>query len=337
MIEVLSNGALNLIQDQGRTEYLALGVSIGGAMDSRALVMANWMLGNDGEAAGIEISIFPFRVQFHRSSWFACTGATTTVKIGERRWPSWWAARAQPGEVLTVAAPSQGSRAYLAFSGGLDVPVILGSRSTDLKSRFGGYKGRGLAKGDRIGLCRSEGTLGDRAAFGIASKTRIAFSTQLESGTAEIRVIAGAEFIRFTNESAKAFQTTDYRLTPDCNRQGFRLDGMGLKTRHPVELLSHGIVPGTVQVPPSGQPIIQMTEANTCGGYPKIATVIEADLWRVAQLRPGQRIRFRLVDHNAACHALSEQADEQERIRRGLAVMVNSSINALSGTPKAFT
>lgn len=331
MIEILSNGALNLVQDLGRPQHLGIGVSAGGAMDAPALAMANWMVGNDEGAAGIEVSIFPFRIRFQRDTRFACTGAATTMTLPHRSLPSWWTAQAHAGDVLVLAAPARGARAYLAFEGGVDVPVVLGSRATDLKTGFGGYHGRGLRKGDRLAL--GEGAAPPAAgasAFGVLSESRVRFARELASGTATIRAIAAAEHDAFTREAAAAFVQEEYRLTPDCNRQGYRLEGPALKTRRPLELLSHGLVPGTVQVPPSGQPIIQLAEANTCGGYPKIATVIDADLWRLAQLRPGQAIRFRLVDHEEGVAALRELLDEQARIRQGLQARAGLRPNALA-------
>jgi biotin-dependent carboxylase-like uncharacterized protein len=322
VIEVLSNGALNLVQDLGRSGHIALGVSGSGAMDLPALSMANWMVGNDASAAALEISIFPFRIRFEKAAHFACTGAFTSMALKERRWPSWWSAAAEAGDVLTIPPPSQGSRAYLAFAGGIDVPLVLGSRSTDLKGAFGGWQGRGLRKGDGLAFL---GAGGDRAhpshAFGVAPESRLRFAAELDRGVVTIRVLAAAEYGHFDEPARQAFEQTDYRLTPDCNRQGYRLEGAALKTSQPLELLSHGLVPGTVQVPPSGQPIVQMAEANTCGGYPKIANVIQADLWRLAQLRPGQRIRFERVDHAAAVAALREQEREHTRIRQGLALV----------------
>lgn len=321
MIEVLSNGGLNLVQDLGRPGHLAIGVCGAGAMDAPALSMANWMVGNDAAAAGIEISIFPFRIRFHQPLRFSCTGAITTLEMRARKLPSWWAASADAGEVLTIAAPERGARAYLAIAGGIDVPRVLGSCATDLKSCFGGLEGRGLRKGDRLAL--GEGGHCDAidvTPFGVGPASRFEFFGQVAAGAATIRVLASAEYPHFTADATRAFQQSEYRLTPDCNRQGFRLDGHALSTRKPLELLSHGIVPGTVQVPPSGQPIVQMAEANTCGGYPKIANVIEPDLWRLAQLRPGQRIRFELVEHEAAVAAIRDQEREQTRIRHGLAL-----------------
>ncbi len=320
MIEVLSNGALNVVEDLGRPQYLAYGVSSGGAMDTPALAMANWMVGNEEGAAGIEVGIFPFRIRFQQATRFACTGADTTCSLPQRSLPSWWAADAAGGDVLTIAAPAHGARVYLALAGGVDVPVVLGSRATDLKSGFGGHVGRGLRKGDRLALGDTAATRA-ASAFGVAPHWHRQFAGELATGTVKIRVIAGAEYGEFTEQARAAFEASDYRLTPDCNRQGYRLQGAALKTARPLELLSHGLVPGTIQVPPSGQPIIQLAEANTCGGYPKVATVIEADLWRLGQLRPGHRIRFACVDHAAAVAALRELSGEQAHIRQGLAMV----------------
>lgn len=319
MIEVQSGGALNLVQDLGRPGHLPIGVSGSGAMDSPALALANWMVGNPASAAGIEIAIFPFRVRFGRTAVFAVTGATAELRLDGRRLSSWWSARAQAGEVLTIAPPELGSRVYLGLRGGIEVPLVLGSRSTDLKSGFGGFQGRGLRKGDRLAFGGAPSYDG-AANFGIAPPSRIRFGEELASGTVTVRALAGAEIEHFTEEAVRALQVAEYKLTADCNRQGYRLDGVALQTRRPVELLSHGLVPGTVQVPPSGQPIIQLAEANTCGGYPKIANVIEPDLWRLAQLRPGQRVRFALVDHPAALGAMRELDAEQARIRHAVSV-----------------
>lgn len=322
MIEVLSNGGLNLVQDAGRAAHTGLGVSGAGAMDAPALAMANWMVGNADASAGIEISMFPFRVKFQQPTRFACAGAVTALEFRDRTLPSWWAACASAGDVLKIAAPTIGARVYLALAGGIDVPMVLGSRSTDLKSGFGGLEGRGLRKGDCLVLGPSGSQMEEGSpSLGIAPESRLRFAQELERGAVRIRVLAAAEHEAFDAAALQAFEHTEFQLTPDCNRQGYRLEGAPLKTRRPLELLSHGLVPGTVQVPPSGQPIVQMAEANTCGGYPKIANVIEADLWRLAQLRPGQRIRFERVDREAAVEALREQRREQDRIRHGLSLV----------------
>lgn len=320
MIEVLSNGALNVVQDAGRIGHLELGVSRSGAMDQPALQIANLLVGNDEKAAGLEISIFPFRIKVLQDTWFACTGASTTVTLQQRSYPSWWVAPVRAGEVLTVAPPQAGSRVVLAFRGGIDVAPVLGSRSTDLKSGFGGLEGRGLRKGDCLQRDRAERPAVLRS-LGVAPKDRRSFLDELSSDVAKVRVVAAAEYDAFSDEARLAFGSTEYRLTPDCNRQGYRLEGAFLKTTRPLELLSHAVVPGVVQVPPAGQPIVQMAEANTLGGYPKIATVIECDLWRLAQLRPGQRIRFELVSHAAGVAALGDHLAGLERLRQSLSLV----------------
>lgn len=322
MIEVLSNGALNLVQDLGRREFLNIGVSSGGAMDPQALQLANAMVGNQPTDAGIEVSIFPFRVKFFQNTYFACTGSIGTLKLNDRQHAGWWTAFAQAGDVLSIAPPVHGARAYLAFAGGIEVPLVLGSRSTDLKSGFGGHLGRGLRKGDILNLRRHNQTPKRRlASYGIAQPSRIEFLRNSSTAPATIRVIANAEFDDFTKESIKLFETSGYRLTPDCNRQGFRLEGAVLKRVRSQDLLSHGIVPGTIQVPPSGQPIIQMAEANTCGGYPKIGTVIEPDLWRVAQSRPGQSLKFTFVDFDQGLEVAQKIQDEMQSLQNSISLM----------------
>ena len=322
MIEVLSNGALKLVQDLGRREFLNIGVSSGGAMDPQALQLANAMVGNQPTDAGIEISIFPFRVKFLQNTCFSCTGSIGTLKLNDRQHAGWWTAFAQAGDVLSIAPPVHGARAYLAFAGGIEVPLVLGSRSTDLKSGFGGHLGRGLRKGDILNLRRHNQTPKRRlASYGIAQPSRIEFLRNSSTAPATIRVIANAEFDDFTKESIKLFETSGYRLTPDCNRQGFRLEGAVLKRVRSQDLLSHGIVPGTIQVPPSGQPIIQMAEANTCGGYPKIGTVIEPDLWRVAQSRPGQSLKFTFVDFDQGLEVAQKIQDEMQSLQNSISLM----------------
>jgi allophanate hydrolase subunit 2 len=141
------------------------------------------------------------------------------------------------------------------------------------------------------------------------------------SGVVTVRALPSSEYSEFTKSAHTDFEQTEFKITPDCNRQGYRLEGAALKTKRKLELLSHGVVPGTVQVPPSGQPIVQMAEANTLGGYPKIATVIGADLWRLAQMRAGQTVRFNIVDNVTAVNALRENLTEQNNLQMELAAV----------------
>ncbi|MCF6121779.1 MULTISPECIES: biotin-dependent carboxyltransferase family protein [Mesorhizobium] len=302
MIEILTTGLPNTVQDLGRPGHLALGVSHGGAMDKQALAIANLMLGNDPSAAGIEVTLHPFRLRAHIDTAVAITGADCAVSIGDRPCPPWWAMTIRAGETLVLEAPRAGARSYIAFAGGIDLPPVMGSRATDVKGGFGGFAGRGLSRGDRLALKPAQCRL-PAGGIGAALEERRGAADALASAI-ELRVLPAAEFDAFTPEAQAAFTGSEWRITDDANRMGYRLAGETLSLLSPLELLSHGIVPGTVQVPPSGQPIIQLADANTCGGYPKIATVIEADLWRLAQAPVGARLRFSAVSIKASTEAL---------------------------------
>lgn len=324
MIEVLSSGAANLIQDLGRRGYLDNGLSRGGAMDSLALSVANAMVGNDAREAGIEVSMFPFKIRSTEDIDFAVAGADCVVRVEDEIVAPWWGRAAKAGQTIVIERPRRGARAYLAVGGGIDVEMIMGSRSTDLKANFGGVQGRGLKRGDQLGACEPYGKPRRQAAgLGVVPRDLPAFWQALSAGEVTVRVLEGAEYALFDSSARTAFAQSAYEITADANRVGYRLSGAPLGLAAPVELLSHGIVPGTVQVPPSGQPIIQLAEANTCGGYPKIATVIEADLWKLAQAPVGCRIRFESVDIDTAVCALQEQAEELGRIRSALALMAH--------------
>ncbi|MFP3994682.1 biotin-dependent carboxyltransferase family protein [Pseudomonas capeferrum] len=317
MIEVLSSGALNLVQDLGRSGCMAMGISRSGAMDSPALMIANWLVGNDQNAAGLEVNIFPFRFKAERKLLVSCTGAHCAVRVDGQAVPSWTCLEIRAGQQVDVERPSQGVRAYLAFSGGIDTPVQLGSRATDLKAGFGGHGGRGLNRGDRLPLLPQSFASAGRA---IAPLERVHHAEALRRQQVTVRALAAAQAEEFSSTSLDAFYSTPYAVTPQANRVGYRLQGHSLLTLQPIELLSHGIAPGTVQVPPAGQPIVQLAEANTCGGYPKIATVLECDLWRLAQAGVGCSIHFKPVSMAEGIEALSQHRAALANIQRHLGV-----------------
>lgn len=306
MIEILTGSSLNTVQDFGRRHAMAMGVAQGGAMDRLALSHGNLLLGNPVDAAGIEIVFFPFRVRFHVETSFAVTGADCPVTLDDLQLPRDWAITARPGQTLTIRAPRQGARAYLTVRGGLDVPAVLGARSTDLKGGFGGLEGRALQKGDRLACMTATSIRLPAAGYGLSR----ACPLPPAEGT-QVRVLPAAEHEVFTPESLKIFQTAAWTLTPSANRMGYRLEGQDrLALTRKLSLFSHGILPGTVQVPPAGQPIIQMMDANTCGGYPKIATVIEPDLRLLSQTTVGARVHFREITRDDAVQAIREDASE---------------------------
>ena len=315
MIEVLSSSALATVQDQGREGYLRYGVGTAGAMDRLALAVGNLLLGNPDDAAGIEIPMFPFRIRFLEDLAFAITGADCAARLGERPVLPWWTMQARQGDVLTIGVPTSGTRCYLSLAGGVDVPVVLGSRSTQLRGQFGGCNGRQLKKGDVLKAAKSGGrALAQDPAYAAGFGTvppEYSLPAPLsvpaaEAGDTVVRVLPAAEYDCYQPASLEAFWCDGWKVTPQSDRYGYRLAGPALVPTHTVEKRSHGIVPGVIQVPHSGQPIIQLRDAQPSGGYPKIGTVIEADLWRLAQARIGTRIRFVQTTYTEAVAATDE-------------------------------
>lgn len=314
MIEILSSSALNSVQDRGRRGFLSSGVSRSGAMDVVALDAANALLGNDQNAAAIEVAAFPFRLRFVTGTTVAITGAVAEARLAGRRLSPWWGVEARADDELVIDPPTTGARVYVALGGGIDVPLLLRGRATDLKSGYGGHEGRGLKRGDRLSLgAVPSGRLLDGGFGALPPPDR-------SDPARSVRVLPAAEWSDFSDEARQLFVSVAWRVTAEADRQGCRFDGPELMRERRRELLSHGIVPGTVQVPPSGRPIVQLAEANTCGGYPKIATVIEADLWRLGQAMPGDAFQFVVVGRNEALVALRETAVWLDGIRSSAAL-----------------
>ncbi|MFS7194224.1 5-oxoprolinase subunit PxpC [Rahnella inusitata] len=306
MLKVLRAGMFTTVQDLGRNGYRQQGVSHSGALDAPALRIANLLAGNDENAAGLEITLGQFSAEFHREGWMALTGAGCHAQLdGKDVWTGWRYA-VKPGQVLTMKTPTRGMRSYLAISGGIDVPEVMGSRSTDLKAKFGGYNGRPLQDGDV--LPTGDSFHMPKSAGGIK---------QLLFGN-RIRAIPGPEYQEFSAEARDAFWRASWQLSPQSNRMGYRLHGHALKRETDREMLSHGLLPGVVQVPHGGQPIVLMADAQTTGGYPRIACVIEADLYNLAQIRLGEPVHFVKCTLEEAQKALREQSLFIEQIKRGL-------------------
>lgn len=298
MIEIISNSQLATIQDLGRHGFYRAGVNRSGAMDPLALATGNALLGNDANTAGIEIPMQPFKLRFDCDLDIALTGADCAARLDELDLPPDWAIRARKGQVLTLGAPLSGCRAYLCVAGGIDVPAVLGSRSTQLRESFGGLAGRMLQKGDVLNAIGGDAGL----PVGGLGATHADLDPSVDTdGLLNVRVLPAAEYENFANRDL--FWQSPWTVTPQSNRAGYRLAGPELKLHAPLELRSHGVVPGVIQVPPGGQPIIQLADAATMGGYPKFGTVIEADLWRLAQVRPGAIIRFLQTDYVLALAA----------------------------------
>lgn len=325
MIEILSATPLSSVQDLGRDGYLRYGVGTSGAMDCVALATGNILLGNPDNSAAIEIPFFPFEVRFLEDIAFAVTGADAAAELDGRPIPPWWALQARKGWVLRLNPPARGARCYLALTGGINVPVVLGSRSTQLRGQFGGYQGRILKQGDVLGAIKSAERSDviyrfPAAGFGVEPPEFVLPQGNLESiaqGTRTfVRVLLAAEYDCYEEASLESFWSKDWKITPQSDRYGYRLEGEALMPKRALEQRSHGIVPGVIQVPPSGQPIIQLRDAQPSGGYPKIGTVIEADLWRLAQAELCTQLRFVKTTYDEAVSALDAVHDYLNKVRR---------------------
>lgn len=291
---VVRPGMLTTVQDLGRWGNQHLGVPVAGPMDWYSHRLANAILGNDPQAAALEITLLGPDLQTDRETLCAIAGAEFEVTAGDRRVRTGEPFVLRAGERLRFGARLAGTRATLAVSGGFATEPVLGSRSTSLTSRLGPFGGRALRTGDELPLGLGAGPIrryGGRPLL-------------LPRGGARVRVMLGPHADHFTDQARRALVGTRYLVTPDSNRMGYRLDGPRLDHPGTSMLLSDATPPGSLQVPSSGRPILLMADRQTTGGYPKIATVITADLPVAGQLAPGDWIEFEVCSRGAAVEAL---------------------------------
>jgi antagonist of KipI len=312
-------GFLTSVQDLGRTGFRQFGVSTSGALDWFALRVANLLVGNDEGAAGLEITLGGLQLRFEDERIVAWCGGEFDVQIGSRALPAGHVAHLQRGDELKFGRAQIGCRCWLAISGGIEVPVVLGSRSTDLRANFGGIEGRRLREGDQLSLGefrRSETT----ATAGISSWTAPHDWVSPASRHPNLRFVRGVDWSRFDDVTIQRFTIHEFSISPDSDRMGVRLDGPELKREDETDLISEAVAPGTIQVPPSGKPILLLGDCQTIGGYPKIAHVITVDLGIAAQLRAGDGVRFFEVSLQDAHRLLMERKRDLERFRIGLSL-----------------
>lgn len=311
-MQVLSPGLLTTVQDAGRFGYRAVGVGVAGALDAYSREVANRLVGNVPGAAVLEITLHGPRLRFRHASRIALCGAAIDARIGEIELPGWRPIDLPADTELQLGSCRNGCRAYLAIAGGFKVPLVLGSRSTDLRGGFGGIEGRALRAGDALPL--ADAAISDVKNVKIAPWW-IDPAPDLDfADTVTVRVLPG----RYAPVSADAWTTIAYRVAAASNRQGLRLEGPALRVADARERISEPVAPGTVQLPPDGQPIVLLADAQTVGGYPRIGHVIVADLPRLAQLRPGDKLRFELCDAAKAWNLACQQRQRLARI--GLAI-----------------
>jgi len=287
VIEVEEPGLLTTVQDRGRRGHRRHGVSAAGALDWPALAGANRALGNPQDAAGLECTVAGPGLRFRASVAFAIAGADLGAVLERNDLGPWSVplgtrVLARAGSVLSFGGRRSGCRAYIAFAGGLEVASVLGSRATDLAGGFGGLDGRALRAGDLLGV-------GPAPAGSGATE----WPGAIAASSVHARVILGPQAEPFDGAALERFLNEEWSVGAASDRAGLRLEGRALPRRGSGEIVSDAMLPGCIQIPPDGHPIVMLADAPTTGGYPKIATVLSADLPSLAQLVPGEgRLRF---------------------------------------------
>jgi len=315
VIEIVKPGLSTTVQDGGRTGYYHLGIPPSGALDQYALRAANLLVGNPAGAAALECVYMGPDLLFHADAVLAVTGASMVPKVNGEDRPLWESFAVSAGDVLTFGYLTAGARAYLSVAGGIDVPEVLGSRSTYALGALGGFAGRPLAAGDRLPVGRAAGAAPGRR---VPEDLR-----QVPGKDVEVRVVMGLYDHRLTAEGRARFLDSTWALTPVADRIGFRYSGPELQTvpreapfgagQDPSNIVDAPYPIGSIQVPGSVEPIVLHRDAVSGGGYMMIATVLSGDLDIVAQSAPKTRTRFVEVDLDAA---LAARADHRKRSRR---------------------
>ncbi|GLQ87328.1 5-oxoprolinase subunit C family protein [Dyella flagellata] len=314
-IDVIKPGLLSSLQDAGRRSYASLGVGRAGAMDVPAWRLANALVGNTSGEAALEITLAGPMLRFRQDAVIAVTGGVIEARADDQLLPPWTSCFLPAGTLLRLGGIQHGCRSYLAVRGGFDSAPVLGSRSTDLHACIGPLDGRAIQAGDVL-------TIGERAAApwfhsGRHVKAlRWGLDPQPWLGYAQepLALMRGHHYNALDDASQQALFAQHFLISKDSNRTGSRMDGALLRLRQALELVSEATLPGTLQLPPSGQPILLLAEAPVTGGYPRIGQLAAVDLPRVAQLRPGDAVYFRETAMDEALQRLREREQSLQRL-----------------------
>jgi len=285
LFRVTKPGFFTSVQDLGRHGFLKYGVPISGAMDKFSLQLANMLVGNDLGEACLEITMLGPELEALRDTQIAVSGGDISVQINGQDAKMWQTLRVKSGDVVSFGKVTTGCRAYLAVRGGINVPIVLGSRSTYIRCEMGGIEGRQLKASDEIEGFDTVRPLG--FCLSVPREFIPDFGAEVH-----VRVVLGPQLERFTEKGVETFLSNPYTVTIEADRMGYRLEGPIIECGERVDMISDAILPGSIQVPPSGKPIITMQDAQTTGGYPKIAAAISPDLHILGQLKPDDRALF---------------------------------------------
>lgn len=324
-MRVIKPGLLTSVQDLGRPGLQQFGVAVGGALDAFAARVANLIVGNEDGAALIEMAQTGPDLLFERESLIAWNGGDFEATISGQPLPRDRAVRVAAGETVSFGVARSGLRAWLAVAGGIDVPTVLGSRSTYRRAGLGGHnQGRALAAADLLRTFAPGpwatavlASLRDRGLRATVWTVRPETLGQPAPAGA-VRAVIGPEWDWFTDEAQRAFFASEWEATREADRMGVRLQGPELPLRKVREMISAAVNTGIVQVPTSGQPIVLLPSRQSVGGYPRIAAVATVDVARFTQLRPGQRVRFQRIPLAVALKLQLQRERDLGRVRMGL-------------------
>ena len=308
-ITILNPGLLTTVQDFGRTGYQQFGVPVSGAVDPRAMSIANILVDNSEDEAVLECTMMGPQIRFNAANVIAITGGDLGPTVDNQPIANYAAVRVEAGQTLRFNGLRSGCRAYIAFAGGLDIAPVMGSRSTYMKAKIGGFEGRKLQKDDTIGFRKPNPDLR-------GLNVRHIWPEFVPRAEYIIRVVLGPQDDMFTEHGIDTFLNEAYIVTPEFDRMGCRLDGEVIEHKgESGDIISDGIAFGAIQVPTAGKPIIMLSDRQTTGGYTKIANVISADFRILAQLKAGDRVRFVKVSVAAAQDALLTQRAALKTLR----------------------
>jgi biotin-dependent carboxylase-like uncharacterized protein len=298
IFEVIQPGPLTTVQDLGRYGYQQYGVPVSGAMDNYALRVANLLVGNNEGEACLEITLLGLQLRALKDTLVTITGADLSPTLNKSPLPMWEAVMVGRGDTISFPWPKRGCRSYLAVAGGIDVPKVMGSCSTHVKSRMGGLEGRPLHAGDRLKSSQAQPAI-------LVRRLPPQYVPEYQNQS-ELRVILGPQDDYFTEEGIHTFLRSEYTISIKADRMGYRLEGPHIEHKARADIISDGIPLGAVQVPGDGLPIVLLVDRQTTGGYTKIAVVITADINKLAQAKPGDKVRFLQITEGEAHRFLKE-------------------------------
>ena len=309
-IQVVQAGLLTSIQDLGRWGFGRFGMPVAGAMDEYAARLANILLGNDENAPVLEMTLMGPVLEFDAELLFAIAGANLQPRLNGRAIELWTVQKAGPGDRLQFAGPLEGCRAYLAVGGGVEIEEVMGSASTYLRGKLGGYAGRALQKGDLLACCARPSERREQG-LSIPREYRPEYRNN-------IRVILGPQDDAFTAQGLDTFLSAEYRVSNEADRMGYRLEGPKIEHHESADIISDGIALGAIQVPAHGTPIIMLADRQTTGGYTKIANVISVDIPSVSQMKPGDALTFEPVSIETAQQLYRKRREQLADLRKML-------------------